>query len=245
MVNILGTITDSTGTPVNGTLTFKLPVFVIDDNTNPDTVYTTTPHTFNITAGVVNVQIPPTTEPGIAYRITFFQTGITDPTLDFSAVIADVATIQLSLLLPTGITATSLDTSAYRTARAIAKDSVLSQLFKQPSISSLTLTGASTPTFLRSPKPFAGAIKIKALSVFSTSGWALWDFEVGIIKSDGTEETLTAASTTSNTASGRFYELALYDQTAASTIMGFFIKANPRAGAAVLSATLTISFIEI
>lgn len=245
MTQILGTLTDSVGNVLSGTLTFQLPITVPDDSTNPDTIYTTIPYTFDITNGVVDVEVPPTDEPGVAYKINFTATGETVSTLSFNAAVPNVASVDLSLLINTGLTTTTLDTGAYRVARNIASRPILSELFKQPSIATLELIAESSQTIYRIPKPFPGAIKVKSLSVFSTDGFADWTHNVGAIQSDGTDLDLTEESSTDNTAGGRYYELNTYSDTLSPSVMGLYIKSSPQTGADPITATISISFIEI
>ncbi|MBD2256639.1 hypothetical protein [Pseudanabaena sp. FACHB-2040] len=245
MTSILGIIADSAALPLSGTLAVSLPAPVIDDTTNPDSVYTTEPYSFTITNGVVNISLPATDIQQVAYHFVFTETGADSPLLDFYAIVPSTTPVQFGSLIPTGISSTNLDTSALRVAKLMGSDPQLGQLIKQPACVALQLEVQATQRTLFIPKPFAGAILVRGLSVFSTAGYQNWVFRLGVVNSSGNDEQLTPANTSTTTQNGRRRILQTYDITRAAGVMGLYIQAVPEAGATPITATLIASFTEV
>jgi hypothetical protein len=244
-VNILGTI-NSAGVPISGTLSVSLPSIVINTNTNPDTIMTPAVRVFAIAAsGNVNINLPETQTSGTPYLFSFIQTGATKPLFSINAVVPNVATVQFASFFPTGISRRTLDTSALRVARLLATDQTLSQLIKQPAVFTVVANGITAEQTYFIPKPFEGAINVRALSVLGLSGYALWDFDLGILDSSGNESVLVSASTVSETQNGRRRIHQSYDISRASTVLGLFVRATPQVGASALNATLIATYTEI
>ncbi len=245
MPNILGIISNSTGTPLNGVLSVLLPSVVINDSTTPDTIYTPVAEPFTITSGVLNINIPETQTSETPYRFSFLQTGKTVPLFVIDAIAPNVATVQFASFFPTGITSRNLDTSALRVGRLIATDPTLSQLVKQPAIFSVPVVGVTTVQTLFVAKPFEGSILARSLTVLGISGYANWTFDLGVLNSSGNEELLTVGTTTTTTQNGRRRIHQTYNISRAASVMGLFIKATPGIGATALTATFSASFTEI
>lgn len=241
---ILGTIANSAGTPLDGVLSVFLPNIVTDDTTTPDTVYTTVAETFTITSGVVDIDLPETQTQETPYRFVFTETGEDNPLFSIDAIAPNVATVQFASLFPTGTTNRNLDTSALRVGRLIALDPVLSQLIKQPAIFSVTAAGITTTQTYFMPKPFSGGIIARSLTVLGISGYALWDFSLGVLNSSGNEEILTIGTTATVTQNGRRRIHQTYDISRASSVMGLFIRATPQSGAAALTGTFSAAYTE-
>jgi hypothetical protein len=245
MTNLVGTITNSTGTPLGGVLTVALPAIVTDDSTAPDTIYTTVPQTFTITAGELDIDLPETETTGTPYKFTFRPTGATDDLFSIHAIVPNVAVTEFAPFFPTGITDRTLDTSALRVGRILATDPVLSQLVKQPAIFSVQTDGLTGSKTYFVGKPFEGSILIRSLTILGISGYTNWAFSLGVINSSGNEETLTPVTTATVAQSGRRRIQQTYNISRAGSIMGLFVNAEALAGSTALNATLSISYTEL
>ncbi|MEH1863262.1 MAG: hypothetical protein V7L21_35840 [Nostoc sp.] len=132
MTQILGTLKDSGGNTITGKLVVSLTGTLIDDTTNPDTIYLPQSYTFTITAGALDITLPQSETSRITYNFQFFKTNIDgsliEPALiNFNALVPNVSPVQFATLTPTGITNDVLDTGALRTARLIATTPALAQ----------------------------------------------------------------------------------------------------------------------
>lgn len=245
MTNIVGTITNSAGTPVSGVLTAALTRTVIDDSTDPDTVRTIKPELFTITSGALDIELPESATYQTTYRFVFVEDGETDALFDFFKIVPNVGTVQFSSFLPTGISDRNLDTSAERVSRLLATDDTLSQLVKQPAVFSESINGETTAVKFYLPKPFDDAILIRSLTVLGISGYEDWDFDLGVLNSSGNEEVLGVSTTTTATENGRRRIHQRYDIYRAASVMGLYMEATPQAGAGSLTATLSVSYTEV
>lgn len=127
--NITGTIKDSGGVALDGQLWVELDLQIVDESPTPDDIYTTKIHKFTITAGVVNLNLAESETQRVSYRFRFFaanedfDTGIDEtPTFDFHALVPNLASVNLSELIPTGITKDTLDTAIARLARVLTSN---------------------------------------------------------------------------------------------------------------------------
>ena len=245
MPNIVGTITNSTGTPLDGVLNVSLPAVVTDDSTTPDTVRTTVFEEFTITAGQVDIDLPETQTQEVPYRFTFLPTGANENLFSIDAIVENVATIQFASFFPTGITNRTLDTSALRVSRLIATDTNLSQLVKQPSVFNAVAEGITSEKTWYLPKPFEGAVRVRSLTTLGISGFEDWDYQLGLINSSGNDEILSVSTMNTNTENGRRRIHQAYDISRAASILGLFIRVTPQSGAGSLTATMIASYTEI
>jgi hypothetical protein len=218
---------------------------VVDDGTNPDSIYTKEPVTFAITGGDVDIAIPQSETYQIPYRFTFTKTGADDPLLDFYAVAPNVGTVQFPSLVPTGLSNVSLDTGALRVARLLSLDSQLSQNLKQSLIYSHTFDAETDEVKVFVPKPFSGGTLIRTFNVFGVSGYENWTFTCGVVSSLGVDSELTPASTTTVNQNGRRVIKYTHNSTQDGSILGLFIRAVPGVGATALNGTMSIAFIEV
>ena len=245
MTNLVGTITNSTGTPLAGVLTVALPAIVTDDSTAPDTIYTTVPQTFTIASGIVDIDVPESETQGVPYKFTFRQTGVDEDLFSIRAIVPNVAVTEFAPFFPTGITDRTLDTSALRVGRIIANDPTLSQLVKQPAVFTVQAAGITTAQTYFVPKPFEGSIIARSLTILGISGYTNWQFDLGVLNSSGNEEVLTVGTTSTVTQSGRRRIHQTYNISRAASVMGLFITATPLAGSTALNATFSASYTEI
>ncbi|MGV0103961.1 Phage tail fiber repeat family protein [Nostoc sp. DSM 114160] len=137
MTQILGTLKDSAGNGITGKLIVVLAGSLIDDSTNPDTIYLPQSYTFTITAGALDIILPQSETSRITYNFQFFKTNtdgsLIEPALiNFNALVPNVSPVQFASLVPTGITNDVLDTGALRTARLIASTPALAQSIGGP-----------------------------------------------------------------------------------------------------------------
>ncbi|MDZ7922518.1 MAG: hypothetical protein U5M23_00345 [Marinagarivorans sp.] len=247
MTQLIGRITNSTGTLLNGVFSAQLQAFNSTDTTTPDTLYTLNPGTFPVTAGALSAEIPSTEELQIAYKFSFVETGKTEPLFAINAIMPNAGPVNLPTLFPSGITNRNLDTGALRVAKVLGADPELSQLIKQPATFSVVADNlsAATPKTWYLPKPFTGAILTKTLTVLGLSGYDNWSFVAGVVNSAGNEADFTGGTTATTNGNGRRRILKTYNETRAASVMGLYIKAAPLAGAANLNATLSVSYLEI
>lgn len=244
MTNLLGTIRDSAGNPLNGTLTVKLAAPMIDDSTTPDSIYTIKAKDFSITSGSVNITIPESETSQISYNFKFLDSdGITH--LNFDAIVPNIGAYEFASLVPTGITNDVLDTGAYRVAKRILEDSELSALVKPNYSTSLALEAASSTRNLYIPKPFSDAVLIREMSVLAVVGYANWTFQLGVINSSGNEEILTPANTATQTIGGKRKITYSYNLQRASSIMGMFIRAIPGSPIEAITAGITVVYTNV
>lgn len=243
MTTINGTITDSTGNSLDGTLTVTLPAVVTNDSTDPDTIYTQRSTDFTITAGSVGIDLPETETQGVAYRFVFVDSN-SDQWLDFNAIVPNVGTIDFATLIPTGTSNVNLDTGAFRVARLLAKDPQLSLLYKQPMAVSMTLESEANTKKLFIPKPFDGQMAVRGLSVLAISGYTDWSFELGVVNSNGNDVLLTPVTDNFVTENGRRRYFKTYDETLAASVLGLYMRAVQTASTPV-TATLLATFLEV
>jgi len=248
MTQLVGLLTNSTGTPLDGIFTAQLTENNSTDQTDPDTLYTKVLQEFPITSGVLDVEIPASDEYQIAYRFTFTPDAATDTLFDILAIMPATGPVNLPTLMSTGITNRNLDTGALRVAKVLGTNPDLSLLIKQPAVhtvdaNDLDPAGGDKTWYL--PKPFAGAIAVNTAAILGISGYEDWEFEIGLVNSSGNDSAFTSETTATNTSNGRRHILRTYDVSRAASVMGLYIKALPQAGAGNLNATLSISYTEI
>jgi hypothetical protein len=121
MTRIVGTITDSAGSPLTGQLTVTQGALTGHDGT----IITTKPSVFSITSGAVDIEVHETQTHATTCRFVFETVvGETRTTwLDLTAVVPDTAEIvALSSLTATAATSDSLDTTVRRLAQLILSD---------------------------------------------------------------------------------------------------------------------------
>jgi hypothetical protein len=124
--NITGTLTDSAGNPVGGSLAVTLDTqSIVDDTTTPPTIILNIPGSpFTIdTDGVVDISIPITETTPTTMTFTFTPTS--GDVWSFHAEVPDVPTAYLSSLIPTGYTTDRLATGALRIGREITTNPLL------------------------------------------------------------------------------------------------------------------------
>lgn len=163
MTTITGQFEDAGGNPMAGTLRVTLTTSMVNAADNPDSIITTAPREFAISAAPFSVEVPESSTAQVTYRFQFFQTetsyryqfengefydGLTHLHTDgqyytgpvhtansvllyrisdvreviysdFYAQVPNVTTIELSQLVPTGITRDVLDTSIARLAELL------------------------------------------------------------------------------------------------------------------------------
>nr|WP_322719597.1 hypothetical protein [Nostoc sp. ChiQUE02]MDZ8232634.1 hypothetical protein [Nostoc sp. ChiQUE02] len=137
MTQIVGTLKDCAGNGITGKLIVVLAGTLVDDTTNPDTIYLPQSYTFTITAGALDITLPQSETSRITYNFQFFKTAtdgsLIEPALiNFNAMVPNVSPVQFASLTPTGITNDVLDTGALRTARLIASTPALAQSIGGP-----------------------------------------------------------------------------------------------------------------
>ncbi|MEH1957654.1 hypothetical protein [Nostoc sp.] len=137
MTQIVGTLKDSAGNGITGKLIVVLAGSLIDDSTNPDTIYLPQSYTFNVTAGALDITLPQSETSRITYNFQFFKTAtdgsLIEPALiNFNAMVPNVSPVQFASLTPTGITNDVMDTGALRTARIMATTPALAQSIGGP-----------------------------------------------------------------------------------------------------------------
>lgn len=245
MTQIIGTIANSVGDPLDGILAFSLPAVITTDTTNPDTIYTPKTKEFAIVGGAVAIEVPETETAETAYRIVFTEDQASAPLFDLFGIVPKVGPLNLANLFPTGITNRNLDTGALRVSRLIATDVNLSQLVKQPATASLFLSAETVERKLYLPRPFSGGVLLRSISVLALSGVDDWIFGLGVVNGSGAEEVLTSISEISVTQGGRTHIIKTYAESRTSSILGFFLSATPGVGAGQLTASLSISYTEL
>lgn len=244
MTNLLGTIKDSAGNALDGTLTVSLPAPIVDDSTTPDSIYTTKEKEFSITAGSLDIDIPESETAQISYHFKFVDAdGVTR--LDFDAIVPDIGEYQFASLVPTGITNDTLDTGAYRVAKRIVEDSQLAALIKPNYTANLSLESANSTKNLYIPKPFSNAILIKEMSVLAVAGYNNWNFQLGVINSSGNEEILTPANTATQNIGGKRKIIYSYNLQRAGSIMGMFIRCIPGSPIEAITAGILLVFTDV
>lgn len=122
--NIVGTITDSAGVGVNGTLQVLADAPVFDDSTTPDTIVTPKLATFDITAGVVDIDLPITAPSKVAVRFQFTPDD-EDGYVEFKTSIPDQLTVELASLWATSFTTDRAVTGALRIAQEMLTNPTL------------------------------------------------------------------------------------------------------------------------
>jgi len=86
--NLLGTIADSMGQNLNGTLEITLAGLMIDLTTTPDKISTNRTSVVTITSGVVNINLQESASSGISYHFVFKDT-LAKIWMDFYAIVPD------------------------------------------------------------------------------------------------------------------------------------------------------------
>ena len=245
MTNLVGTIADSMGVVLNGTLEITLAGLMIDLTTVPDKISTGKTNIVTITSGVINISLQESASSGISYHFVFKDT-LGKIWMDFNAIVPDGLGIpvQLALLVPTGITNDTLDTGAIRVAILLTTDPRFINIVKPVYGCSVTLNLLTTTQSIYFSKPFGGGVQFRALTGFILSGVTNWAFDVGVIKADGTDEILVRPTPTIVTANGRSKVTQIYTDSRINTSMGLIIKAT-LTGTGAISGNLTLSFLEV
>lgn len=245
MANILGTLTDSAGTGLSGTLTANLLYNLTDDTTDPDSIHLPSPVEFAITGGAVDITLPESETFNIPYQFTFTITGEDAPVLDFNAVVPNVGTVQFSSLVPTGISNANLDTGALRVAKLIATDANLITLVRASQVFNVQLVGLETSAKYYIFKPGNTGILVKSLDIVSTSGFANWEFSVGIIDISGVDIGLPVASTPVDTnVNNRLFRQQVYNSSQPSDILGLYIQASSGLNSQPIVASLSLEYTQ-
>jgi hypothetical protein len=245
LTKILGTLRNSAGTGLNGTLTARLVYNVTDDSTTPDSIYLPVEVSFAITAGVVNIGVPESETYNVPYQFTFTITVEDAPILSFFAIVPNVGTVEFASLVPTGINNANLDTSALRVAKLITNNAELVVRIRPAQLFNIQAAGVSATTKWFINKPFASGVLIRGLRILGVSGYDDWTFRVGIVNNLGVDNQLTVVSTPTNSVlSGRLFKHQVYTSSQPDTILGLYIEAAPAAGADALFASLTLEYTE-
>ncbi|MEH1966765.1 hypothetical protein [Nostoc sp.] len=137
MTQIVGTLKDSAGNPITGKLIVVLAGTLIDESSNPDTIYLPQSYTFTITAGALDITLPQSETSRITYNFQFFKTNtdgsLIEPALiNFNALVPNVSPVQFASLTPTGFVNDILDTGAIRIGRIISTTPALAQSIGGP-----------------------------------------------------------------------------------------------------------------
>jgi len=245
MTNLLGTIADSMGQNLSGTLEITLAGLMIDLTTVPDKISTNKTNIVTITSGVVNISLQESASSGISYHFVF-KDILGNVWMDFNAIVPDGlgSPVQLALLVPTGITNDTLDTGSIRVATLLTTDPRFVNIVKPVYECSVTLNLLAATQSIYFSKPFAGGILFRSLTGFIQSGISNWAFDVGVIKADGTDEILVRPTATILTAGGRSKVTQIYTDSRINTSMGLIIKAT-LTGSGSVSGNLTLTFLEV
>ena len=245
MANLIGLIANAAGTGLTGTLTATLTSNVIIDVT-PFSILTTRGAVFAITDGDVDITLPESATDGVPYRFVFTPStpSDSDPLLDFLAIVPNVGTVELALLVPTGITQSSLDTGALRVAAVLASNAQTAQVLKQSILHGAELVGITATTTFYVGKPFDGTVFVRRAQLFALSGFADWTLVAGYVDSAGVDQTITVESTTTDTQSGRRLVTNLYALTVPNTAMALWVRLVAGAGALALTGKVSLAFIE-
>lgn len=245
LTNLVGTITDSIGTPLSGTLEITLAGLMIDLSTDPDKIFTGKTGIAIITNGVINISLQESASSGISYHFVFKDSSST-VWMNFSAIVPDGLgnVIQFSNLVPTGITNDTLDTGAIRVATLLTKDPRFVNIVKPVYKCSILLDSlADTKTFYFA-KPFSGGILFRSLNGFILSGYSNYTFDCGVVKADGIDEILIRPTTTVLTSSGRSKFSQIYTDSRIGTTMGLIIKVT-KTGTGTISGDVALTFLEV
>lgn len=133
MTTLKGLITDSFGT-VSGSLIITLNNSIARDDLTPKKLFVPLAKTFTITNGVVNLTLEETESTNTSYNFDFkplIDGVISENSLDpfpFDAVVPNLAEVDITELVPTGMVSDILATGALRIARIIAKTPELASL---------------------------------------------------------------------------------------------------------------------
>lgn len=124
--NIVGTLQDSGGQLLAGELWVQLDGSLVDVDTAPDVTLIPKLRRFTIVSGVININLHESETARVTYWIRFFAANVSNPSglddtasLDFHAFVPNLASVDISELVPTGITTDSLDTAIARLARLL------------------------------------------------------------------------------------------------------------------------------
>ena len=241
MTNIIGTLKDSAGNTVDGTLKVNLSTQLIDVSTSPDSLLLPIEEEFAITSGDINVNLPESETYQVPYSFEFIPTGETVAILKFNAIVPNVGTVQFASLTPTGITNVNLDTSAYRVAELLGNDENLSSLVRDSTVLTTQVDGITTTTKYLFPKTFDAGVIIENLSLIVTAGEANWTFTAGYINAAGVDTALTGTDTT-ETLGGRYYFTKDIQSTQADTFKGFYVELSAGVGATALSGVVSLRY---
>lgn len=246
MTNILGTIKDSKGTTLSGTLRTTLARSFVDDTTNPDSVLLPISGEFTITAGVVDINLLESQTFQIPYRFQFFEDSDPDtPVIDFYAVVPNVGTVQFGSLLPTGISNANLDTGAFTVARYLANDPNLASLIRPDYTTTISFNSITSQEKRLINKPFSSGISVKNLRLVLTTGFTDWVFELGYVDSVGVDQNASLLTTVQDAViGGRRWVNLQYDIALPANTNGLWIQATPGVGSGSLNGTATINYIE-
>lgn len=245
ITNLLGTIADSMGVVLNGTLEITLAGLMIDLSTVPDKISTSKTSIVTITGGVINISLQESASSGISYHFVFKDT-LSKVWLDFNAIVPDGlgSPVQLALLVPTGFTNDTLDTGAIRVAILLTTDPRFINIVKPVYECSVSLNLLAATQSIYFSKPFNGGILFRSLTGLILSGITNWAFDVGVIKADGTDEILVRPTPTIVTANGRSKVTQSYTDSRISSSMGLIIKPT-QIGSGNISGNLTLTFLEV
>ncbi|MEA5447571.1 hypothetical protein VB780_03255 [Leptolyngbya sp. CCNP1308] len=245
MTNILGTLADSAGAGLAGSLTARLVYNITDDSTIPDSIYLPVEVAFDITAGEVDIDLPESESYNVPYQFKFTIDGEDVPIIDFFAIVPNVGTVEFASLVPTGINNANLDTSALRVAKLIASDAELIVRIRPAQLFNVQAEGITTSTKWFINKPFTSGVLIRGLRILGLSGYADWTFRAGIINSSGIDVQLTVGSTPLDSeVNDRLFKHQVYTSSQPDTILGMYIEAVPAVDADALTASLTLEYTE-
>jgi hypothetical protein len=245
MPNILGTLANSAGAVLSGTLSVKLLYNVTDVTTTPDSIYLPEAVDFTITNGVVNITLPETETYDTPYEFIFKLNANSDPLLKFYAVVPNVGTLQFASLIPTGISNANLDTGALRVAKLITSDADLVTNIRPSNLFTTSLEAVASTTKYHLLKSFSEGVLIKNLHILITDNPANWTFQVGVVNSTGVDIPLTPTSTPLNTTlNSRLFRRQAYEASQPGTILGLYIQATAGVGSNPLTGSLTLEYTQ-
>jgi hypothetical protein len=245
MANILGTITDSVGNTLDGTLTFELLTHYVDDTTNPDTLRTPFVSSFDIVDGNVNINVPESQTLGVPYRITFTESTTDEPYFATVAVVPNVGTVQFASLAPTGITQSTLDTSAVRVARLLTKDDDLAPIIRRPIVQSFNFSGIDDVTRFYMVKSHTGGTHIYSVEALFITGRAGWSVDFGrVAGATLLDELITPTSVNEFSANGRTRVTRLYNVDTLPTVAAHFIELAPDMNSVPAFGCVTVRMVE-
>ncbi|MBE9178659.1 hypothetical protein IQ268_08815 [Oculatella sp. LEGE 06141] len=128
LCNIKGTLQDSGGQLLAGQLWVQADSAVVNSSTTPHTTVLPRLYKFAIaaTASNLNINLHESETARVTYHFQFWatnaatETGLdNDPLIDFHAFVPNLASVDFSELIPTGVSTDSLDTAIARLARLL------------------------------------------------------------------------------------------------------------------------------